>query len=66
MYSELFCSICLIHDSFFKNDKCPRCWNGRCTRYEDLTAEQKIKARKQFNAMLKNNREISLWNLNLI
>jgi len=51
---ELFCSTCLIHESFFNNigehmdEECPRCGNARCTRYEDLTLKQKEIAEKNY------------------
>jgi len=52
---ELFCSICLIHESFFDNigvhmaEECPQCHNARCTRYENLTPSQKIEAEKNYD-----------------
>lgn len=56
---ELFCSKCLIHDTFFKgggswaSSSCPECGGTACTLYQSLTFVQKVKARKKFDIMWK-------------
>ena len=61
---ELFCSECLIHDTFFvgggswSSDGCPKCKGTDCIRYENLTTTEKIKANHLFDIMWKEK-----WNL---
>lgn len=54
---ELFCSKCLIHDTFFiggggwASDNCPKCGRTACTLYKNLTLMQKSKAEEKFDIM---------------
>ena len=54
---EMFCSKCLIHDTFFIGggswapSTCPKCDGIDCILYKNLTLMQKFKARKKFDIM---------------
>jgi len=48
---ELFCSKCLIHDAFFKDNNCPECDSAMCISYGNLSHLQKSKARDLFRTM---------------
>ena len=54
---EMFCSKCLIHDTFFTGgggwspSSCPECGGTDCTLYKNLTFIQKSKVKEKFDVM---------------